>query len=178
MTVTQNQGDRFPTTLHPSSCALPTHLWSTSATVYTKPFYVTSNRMLYLPILSILHSPLATPPSPPSSSSPLPFPISPVIFLFILLFSALVWGSSVKHNPQKVGKDHVRIQKYYTTITNILHVYKHITLHKHIIITMLQCIYYTSHVMINIITYNNIPINISLHHHTQSSSYYYYIILI
>lgn len=21
-------------------------------------------------------------------------------------FSALVWGSSVKHNPQKVGKDH------------------------------------------------------------------------
>lgn len=22
-------------------------------------------------------------------------------------FSALVWGSSVKHNPQKVGKDHV-----------------------------------------------------------------------
>lgn len=25
----------------------------------------------------------------------------------ILLSSALVWGSSVKHNPQKVGKDHV-----------------------------------------------------------------------
>lgn len=24
-----------------------------------------------------------------------------------LSFSALVWGSSVKHNPQKVGKDHV-----------------------------------------------------------------------
>ena len=22
------------------------------------------------------------------------------------LFSALVWGSSVKHNPQKVGKEH------------------------------------------------------------------------
>lgn len=22
-------------------------------------------------------------------------------------FSALVWGASVKHNPQKVGKDHV-----------------------------------------------------------------------
>lgn len=22
-------------------------------------------------------------------------------------FSALVWGSSVKHQPQKVGKDHV-----------------------------------------------------------------------
>lgn len=24
-----------------------------------------------------------------------------------ILFSALVWGSSVKHNPQRVGKDHV-----------------------------------------------------------------------
>ena len=23
------------------------------------------------------------------------------------LYSALVWGSSVKHQPQKVGKDHV-----------------------------------------------------------------------
>lgn len=29
-------------------------------------------------------------------------------FIFITLFySALVWGSSVKHQPQKVGKDHV-----------------------------------------------------------------------
>jgi ribosome-interacting GTPase 1 len=26
---------------------------------------------------------------------------------FSFLKSALVWGSSVKHNPQKVGKDHV-----------------------------------------------------------------------
>lgn len=25
----------------------------------------------------------------------------------IFIFSALVWGTSVKHNPQKVGKDHV-----------------------------------------------------------------------
>lgn len=25
----------------------------------------------------------------------------------IFLSSALVWGSSVKHNPQKVGKDHM-----------------------------------------------------------------------
>jgi hypothetical protein len=24
----------------------------------------------------------------------------------ILICSALVWGSSVKHNPQKVGKEH------------------------------------------------------------------------
>lgn len=24
-----------------------------------------------------------------------------------LNFSALVWGASVKHNPQKVGKDHI-----------------------------------------------------------------------
>ena len=23
------------------------------------------------------------------------------------MFSALVWGSSVKHNPQKVGKEHI-----------------------------------------------------------------------
>lgn len=31
-----------------------------------------------------------------------------VVTLFIIfLFSALVWGSSVKHMPQKVGKDHV-----------------------------------------------------------------------
>lgn len=27
--------------------------------------------------------------------------------LYSSFFSALVWGSSVKHNPQKVGKDHV-----------------------------------------------------------------------
>ena len=27
--------------------------------------------------------------------------------LFLFLFSALVWGSSVKHAPQKVGKDHL-----------------------------------------------------------------------
>lgn len=27
-------------------------------------------------------------------------------FKFDFSFSALVWGSSVKHNPQKVGKDH------------------------------------------------------------------------
>lgn len=33
------------------------------------------------------------------------FPFSPLPR--ILLSSALVWGSSVKHNPQKVGKDHV-----------------------------------------------------------------------
>lgn len=26
--------------------------------------------------------------------------------LFFLPYSALVWGLSVKHNPQKVGKDH------------------------------------------------------------------------
>jgi len=26
--------------------------------------------------------------------------------LFMYMFSALVWGSSVKHVPQKVGKDH------------------------------------------------------------------------
>ena len=25
----------------------------------------------------------------------------------LFLFSALVWGSSVKHAPQKVGKDHL-----------------------------------------------------------------------
>lgn len=25
----------------------------------------------------------------------------------VFSFSALVWGASVKHNPQKVGKDHV-----------------------------------------------------------------------
>ena len=25
--------------------------------------------------------------------------------------SALVWGSSVKHNPQKVGKDHVLLDE-------------------------------------------------------------------
>ena len=25
---------------------------------------------------------------------------------FFSMFSALVWGSSVKHNPQKVGKEH------------------------------------------------------------------------
>lgn len=30
-----------------------------------------------------------------------------VFFLNYVSFSALVWGSSVKHNPQKVGKDHV-----------------------------------------------------------------------
>lgn len=27
--------------------------------------------------------------------------------MMILFFSAHVWGSSVKHQPQKVGKDHV-----------------------------------------------------------------------
>lgn len=31
----------------------------------------------------------------------------PSIISFSSLCSALVWGSSVKHNPQKVGKDHV-----------------------------------------------------------------------
>lgn len=30
----------------------------------------------------------------------------PFKFDFSSPFSALVWGSSVKHNPQKVGKDH------------------------------------------------------------------------
>lgn len=30
-----------------------------------------------------------------------------VTYFNIFLFSALVWGSSVKHMPQKVGKDHV-----------------------------------------------------------------------
>ena len=30
-----------------------------------------------------------------------------VIVCIALLSSALVWGSSVKHNPQKVGRDHV-----------------------------------------------------------------------
>lgn len=28
-------------------------------------------------------------------------------FHYLLSFSALVWGSSVKHQPQKVGKEHV-----------------------------------------------------------------------
>lgn len=27
-------------------------------------------------------------------------------YMVTFLFSALVWGSSVKHMPQKVGKDH------------------------------------------------------------------------
>lgn len=30
-----------------------------------------------------------------------------IILIFLSLSSALVWGTSVKHNPQKVGKDHV-----------------------------------------------------------------------
>lgn len=30
-----------------------------------------------------------------------------MIKLILYYDSALVWGSSVKHNPQKVGKDHV-----------------------------------------------------------------------
>lgn len=34
-------------------------------------------------------------------------PSSVTLSLFPLSFSALVWGASVKHNPQKVGKDHV-----------------------------------------------------------------------
>ena len=29
------------------------------------------------------------------------------IFFHFLKYRAIVWGSSVKHNPQKVGKDHV-----------------------------------------------------------------------
>ena len=28
-------------------------------------------------------------------------------FVYMFVNSALVWGSSVKHNPQKVGKEHV-----------------------------------------------------------------------
>ena len=30
-----------------------------------------------------------------------------VIFIFIFSYSALVWGSSVKFSPQKVGKEHL-----------------------------------------------------------------------
>ena len=29
-----------------------------------------------------------------------------ILITLLLRFSALVWGSSVKHNPQNVGKDH------------------------------------------------------------------------
>ncbi len=32
---------------------------------------------------------------------------SPLLLLFFFFSSALVWGTSVKHVPQKVGKDHV-----------------------------------------------------------------------
>ena len=39
---------------------------------------------------------LSLPPPPP------PFDVKSVVF-----HSALVWGSSVKHNPQKVGKEHI-----------------------------------------------------------------------
>jgi ribosome-interacting GTPase 1 len=30
-----------------------------------------------------------------------------LVFKSVVLHSALVWGSSVKHNPQKVGKEHI-----------------------------------------------------------------------
>ena len=30
-----------------------------------------------------------------------------LLLLLCFLFSAYVWGTSVKHNPQKVGKEHV-----------------------------------------------------------------------
>ena len=42
-----------------------------------------------------------------SLHAPLKVVLSLFFFLFFFLPSALVWGSSVKHNPQKVGKDHV-----------------------------------------------------------------------
>jgi len=30
-----------------------------------------------------------------------------VLLVCNIVYSALVWGSSVKHQPQKVGKDHI-----------------------------------------------------------------------
>jgi ribosome-interacting GTPase 1 len=30
-----------------------------------------------------------------------------ILIMGISLYSALVWGNSVKHNPQKVGKEHI-----------------------------------------------------------------------
>ena len=48
-----------------------------------------------------------------SCKCPVLVSLSLVIYLilttsyFIFVSSALVWGSSVKYNPQKVGKDHV-----------------------------------------------------------------------
>lgn len=46
------------------------------------------------------------------------------IYMYIL-YSALVWGSSVKHNPQKVGKEHVLndedVVQIAKKLVNILH---------------------------------------------------------
>jgi hypothetical protein len=50
--------------------------------------------------------------------------------LLFIYFSALVWGSSVKHNPQRVGREHILndedvvqvLKKYVYFVFNLVHV--------------------------------------------------------
>lgn len=86
-TVTRSLEDRFLTTRHLSSSVVTLALWKTSVTGFTRACSLSSNSA---------HHPSSTTAQCTSS--------------LILLFrcnSALVWGSSVKHNPQRVGKEHV-----------------------------------------------------------------------